>query len=391
MLLFQSILVYGMFALFLWFVASHAKNNQSPQFAFQQNNNILPQYWFCIFLFCLISGIRWDVGVDHVSYVADYIDMCKGQYYERERGFEPAYLLISQAFAQLGVHYIFYMAFLAFLEIYFIVRAFKDEKNIMPYILVLIVMGGYYFSWMNGIRQNIAACAFVWFSQYINEKQIWKYLICVILAYTMHTSALLLIPIYILAYDKHIWNRTWINILIFLSCFIIGQTPTFVSMMNSLGGLLSFMGYDYYSELLNSLTDSTSFRSFNFGPRMLVSLFTYCICILLYRKISIYYNSPKLNLCFKFFFIGVCWNYLFINTLGIFLRPNYYFIIFALPVTAYTIEYLYITKRSIMYTILLIVSLSFNFLSCYADYKEPDKTERRSQLYQFCFDHMDGK
>ena len=120
MLLFQSILVYGMFALFLWFVASHAKNNQSPQFAFQQNNNILPQYWFCIFLFCLISGIRWDVGVDHVSYVADYIDMCKGQYYERERGFEPAYLLISQAFAQLGVHYIFYMAFLAFLEIYFI-------------------------------------------------------------------------------------------------------------------------------------------------------------------------------------------------------------------------------------------------------------------------------
>ena len=391
MLLFQSILVYGLFALVLWSVASNVKSIQSPQSIIQQDNKIPPQYWCCILLFCLVSGLRWDVGVDHISYVEDYIDMCKGQYFGRERGIEPAYLLISQAFAQLGVHYIFYMALLAFLEIYFIVKAFKDEKTIMPYILILIVLGGYYFSWMNGIRQNIAACAFVWFSQYINKKNFWKYLICVILAYTMHTSALLLIPVYLLAYDKHIWNRTWLNISVFILCFIVGQTPTFVSNINSFASLLSFMGYDYYTELLGSLTDSTSFRSFSFGPRMLVSLLTYCICILLYGKVSDYYNSPKVDLCFKLFFIGVCWYYLFINTLGIFLRPNYYFIIFALPITAYTLQYLYRTKRSLMYTILLFLSLSFNFISCYADYNEPDKTERRSQLYQFCFDHMDGK
>lgn len=391
MLLIQSILVYGLFALFLWIIASNAKKTLSPQSVIQYNMHIPQQYWYCIIIFCIVSGIRWDVGVDHISYVADYIDMCNDRYVERERGYEPAYLLISQAFAQLGVHYIFYMAFLAFLEIYFIVKAFKDEKELMPYILVLIVLGGYYFSWMNGIRQNIAACAFVWFSQYINEKKIWKYLVCVILAYTMHTSALLLIPVYILVYDKHVWNRTWINMLIFISCFIIGQTPSFVSIMNSLGGLLSFMGYEYYAELLDTLTDSTSFRSYSFGPRMLVSLLTYLFCIVLYGKASIYFNSPKFNLCFKFFMIGVCWNYLFTNTLGIFLRPNYYFIIFALPVTAYILLYLYRTKRSIMYTMLLIFSLSFNFLSCYADYKEQDKTERRSHLYQFCFEHMDSR
>lgn len=348
-------------------------------------------YWWCIVIFCIISGLRWDVGVDHLSYLDNYIEMCEGRYYARDRGIELGYLAISMFFAKLDIHYIFYMAFLAFLQIYFIVKAYRNERHIMPYVLVLIVLGGYYFSWMNGIRQNIVACAFVYFSRYINQKKLWKYLFCVLLAYTMHSSALLLIPVYILAYDKLTWNRTWLNLLIFFACFVIGQTPTFVSSMTRLGDVLSFVGYDYYSDMLVNLTDASSFRSFNFGPRMLVNLLTYITCILLYGRTSKYFNSSKFNLAFKLFFIGVCWNYLFINTLDIFLRPNFYFIIFALPITAYTLYYLFATGRKIFYSILLVFSLSFNFLSCYSDYNQSDLTLRRSQLYQFCFEHLDGK
>ena len=41
MLLFQSILVYGLFALVLWNVASNVKSIQSPQSIIQQDNNII--------------------------------------------------------------------------------------------------------------------------------------------------------------------------------------------------------------------------------------------------------------------------------------------------------------------------------------------------------------
>ena len=392
MLLLQSILVYSLFAFLLW---TFSKSVSPLHAGYAVNKGgvkgIPKQYWWCIIVFTIVSGIRWDVGVDHTSYVSDYIDMCNGSFVVREWGMELGFLYVSKVFAELGLHYVFYMAFWAFLQIYFVIYAYKENKEVVPYILILIVLGGYYFSWMNGIRQNVVACFFLFFSQYIQKKKLWKYLLCVALGYLIHSSAVILVPIFFLVYDKYVWNRTWVTISIFITCIIIGQTPMFVSQINNLDVLLSFIGYDYYSDLMDKFTDVSNFRSFNIGPRMIVNLVTYFICILCYKQASKYYNSPYFDLVFKLYFIGVCWYCLFVNTLGIFLRPNYYFIIFALPMTAYTLNYLCKMRRSLLYIVLLVTSLSFNYLSCYSDYKETDLTERRSQLYQFCFEHLDGK
>lgn len=93
---------------------------------------------------------------------------------------------------------------------------------------------------------------------------------------------------------------------------------------------------------------------------------------------------------FKLFFIGICGYYLFVNTSDIFLRPMYYFIIFALPFSAYTLCFLKNNRIAIIYLLMILSSMSFNFLSCYAD-SNVAKLDRRSQLYQFCFNHWEGK
>ena len=320
----------------------------------------------------------------------DYLAMQNGSFVERLRGIEPGYLLISQLCAKLGFHYSVYFAVLAFFEIYFVLLAFRNDRKIVPILLVLIVMGGYYFSWMNGIRQNIVACSFVFACKYIVDRK-WKaYFIWVAIAYTMHTSALLLAPFYFLTYDKTIWNKTWVNIGIFIACVVIGMTPTFVDNLTRLGGLLSFMGYDYYSDMMSDITDSSNFRSYSIGPRMIVNICTYVICILLYRKVRLWVNSEKFDFMFKLFFIGICGYYLFVNTSDIFLRPMYYFIIFALPFSAYTLCFLKNNRIAIIYLLMILSSMSFNFLSCYAD-SNVAKLDRRSQLYQFCFNHWEGK
>lgn len=386
----QSIIVYSLFAWLMYYNAKLAIYD-NPQIVLEPRPWRLPRhYWVCIFIFILVSGMRWDVGVDYLSYLEDYLAMLNGSFVERVRGIEPGYLLVSQLCAKLGFHYSVYFAVLAFFEIYFVLLAFRNDRKIVPILLVLIVMGGYYFSWMNGIRQNIVACSFVFACKYIVDRN-WKaYFIWVAIAYTMHTSALFLAPFYFLICDKTIWNKTWVNIGIFIVCVVIGMTPTFVDNLTRLGGLLSFIGYDYYSDMMSDITDSSNFRSYSIGPRMIVNICTYVICILLYRKVRLWVNSEKFDFMFKLFFIGTCGYYLFVNTSGIFLRPMYYFQIFALPLTAYTLCYLKMNRKNIIYLLLIIFSLSYNFLSCYAD-SDAQKEDQRSQLYQFCFNHWEGK
>ena len=390
MLLVQSIIVYTLFAWLMFFNAKLAIYDKPHTIPNSSSWRLTSHYWICIFIFILVSGIRWDVGVDQLSYLGSYLEMKNGSFVERSRGIEPGYLLISQCCAKLVLHYSVYFAILAFLDIYFVILAFRNERKIVPIMLVLIVMGGYYFTWMNGIRQNIVACSFIFACKYIIDRN-WKaYFIWVAIAYTMHTSALLLIPFYFLAYEKTIWNKTWLNVALFIVCVVIGMSPTFVNNLNNLGGFLSFIGYDYYSDMMSDITDSANFRSFNIGPRMIVNICTYIICVLLYPKVRLWVASEKFDLMFKFYLIGICGYYLFVNTMGIFLRPMYYFIIFALPITAFTLCYLKKNKKLIIYLLLILSSMSFNFLSCYADSNAKEE-DRRSQLYQFCFDHWDGK
>lgn len=385
----QSIIVYTLFAWLMFFNAKLAIYERPKIITGTKPWRLPCHYCVCVFIFILVSGIRWDVGVDYMSYLEDYLAMQNGSFVERVRGIEPGYLFISQLCAKLGFHYSVYFAVLAFFEIYFVLLAFRNDRKIVPILLVLVVMGGYYFSWMNGIRQNIVACSFVFACKYIVDRN-WKaYFIWVAIAYTMHTSALLLIPFYFLIFDKTIWNKTWVNIGLFIACVVIGMTPTFVDNLTRLEGLLSFIGYDYYSDMMSDITDSSNFRSYNIGPRMIVNICTYITCILLYGKVRLWVNSEKFDFMFKLFFIGICGYYLFVNTSGLFLRPMYYFQIFALPLTAYTLCYFKMKRKNIMYLSLIIISLSFTFLSCYADSKAKLE-DRRSQLYQFCFNHWNG-
>ena len=273
----------------------------------------------------------------------------------------------------------------ASLQIYFILLAFKQRQYLLPTMLVVLIMGGYYFSMMNGIRQQLVACSFIWATKYILEKKKVHYLIWVAVAYLMHHSVLLLVPIFLLAYDKTKWTNTKLNISIFIFCILIGNVPFWINKVLVFSNLLSWMGYDNY---LENLTDSDTFRSFNFGPRMIVVLATYIFCIINYNKVSLYFKDRAFDLYFKLFMIGCCGYYLFINTTLVFLRPIEYFTIFALPVCTYTLMYLK-RKNALYFYLMVFCAMAFTFLSCYADYNVAEE-DRRMQLFQFCFDHWDG-
>ena len=384
MLLVQSFIVYTVFALLLFFFSKiAAKQHASKRGVFS-----LPiGFWLCIFIFTLISAIRWDVGVDYLGYYETYCDALAGLDWQRNRGFERGFSLVVNAFASMGIHPTIFFAFFAFFQVFFVVLAMRKDVDVMPFMLLVLVLNSFYLTWMNGIRQMLVACAFVWFSQYIQKKEILPYLLFIAVSFTFHRSSIILLPVFLLCFDRSIWGKTWLNIGLVLICLILGNNPIWISSFEQVGDLLSFIGYDYYEEQLDQLLDPESFRQFTFGPRKIVLLVSFIISISLYPKYRVYFRDTNIDLFFKLFLIGICGAYLFENTLVVFKRPVRYFDIFALPIFGYTLYYLHkYSKNRILFFIMLISCISFLYLQCIAEYNTPELF-RKSTLFQFYFNN----
>lgn len=381
----QSFIVYSLFAIILFIIARNVTENQVLAVESRGRFSMPSNYWWCVFVFALIAGMRYDVGVDHLSYLSDYLDALNGNFQARDRGYEEAYMFITIMFGKLGIHPTLYFGFLAALQIGMVLLAFRSERFMVPWMLMFIVLGGPFFTWMNGIRQMTAAAIIVFSAQFIQEKKLIPFIISIAVAYLWHHSAIILLPLFLLGFDKSKWTSTKLNFIIFGACFIVGMTPTWVSHLSDLGNMLSYLGYDMYAERIESLTDGSEFRSFDFGPRMICMLSTYIIVIMVYPRVREYFNNDKVDFIYKLFMIAVCSYYLFVNTSMYFLRPVLYFTIFIAPAVGYTLAYL-CGKRKILLIVLLVLSMSYTYLSCMSDASKPI-TQRGSYLYEFYFDH----
>ena len=80
-------------------------------------------------IFAIVFGARYDTGVDHLAYLEGYQYLLKG--YERE-DMERGFYIIVRLFAGFNLHFFFYFAFLAFLQIFFFYYAFRNEQQLYP-------------------------------------------------------------------------------------------------------------------------------------------------------------------------------------------------------------------------------------------------------------------
>ena len=336
-------------------------------------------------VFCAISGLRWDVGVDHLGYLNSYEKALNGFPWYRDRGgLEEGYIITTELFASLRVHPTIYFAFLAGAQLFFILLAVKKEREILPYLLVLLILGGYFFTWMNGIRQMIAACILVYSAKYIVNRNIIKYVLFLTLAYFWHHSAIILILLFLLTFDKTIWTNKYLNIIILIFCIVLGLQPSWLNIMTSIEGLLITMGYSHYADNIESIADASSSTAFSYGPRMILNIITYLLIIWFYPKVRLKFSTSNIDIYYKIFFIGTCLYFLFANTNLLFLRPIMYLTIFALPMTAFTLVFLSknSAKNRLSFIVLFVASLSFTYISCISDSRLP-VLQRKSYLYQF--------
>lgn len=101
------------------------------------------------------------------------------------------------------------------------------------------------FTWMmNGIRQFTAVCLILYFFEYVINKKTIKVLIIILLAATIHTTAILWIPVYFIVHFKPWSKEIWICV--FLTLVVV-------------------FGIDYFTDLLDSTAEGTSYEGIGTG------------------------------------------------------------------------------------------------------------------------------
>nr|WP_299201338.1 EpsG family protein [uncultured Brumimicrobium sp.] len=355
----------------------------------RQKNNLLlnkkTPFWtwevaLALLVFAFVAGVRWNVGVDHQHYLANYLNYQFGGegIFDKEIGFE----YITQLMARNNVHFSIYFGFLAFLQLFFIYRAFKDQRYLYPFLGIVILFGPEFLSWMNGIRQMLAATMFVFAIQFIQKRQLWKYVGTIVLASLFHTSAIVLLVFYFIPQKDYFKHRT-LTIGLVIASFLLGNMSFWVEYLTQFSYLLGYLGYDWYSENIELLIDNEEIR--NIGPRRLSMILTPLLVI---------WYSPKLKSTFKntnflpYYNIGI-FGFLLYNVFANmnhgFIRPITYLTIFIVPITAYLLVYLrrHLSRMYVMFIITLFIALSYTPLSIIADYGKGNLDFSNYQFYWY--------
>ena len=377
----ESLLVYTITAFILYRLAL-------ANICLSTNSKFWTQSMICsVIVFAFIAGARYNVGVDFVGYLNTYSELVNGEDMYRD-DMEWGFMFLSNLLAGLHFHSFFYFALWATMQIAFIYYAFKDSRYLIPYLAFCIMLGPYFLDWMNGIRQNIVICGFVFASRFIKEQKFKKYLLFIGIAYLFHHSVVLLLPFYLIGRKYIVLEKKITNILILLFCIIVGSTPSWISAFSFISHYFELLGMDRYGGVFNSMIDGTlEFQTFDWGPTKLAVLALEMLIIYTYPKMRRYFLNTNIDLYFTLFYIGICWYYLVQNTTLQMVRPTMYFTIFRLPLTCFLLYYASSIIRSKgLFNMTCILCFSYIFITIYKGYSNPIGSYK-TVLYHFFFEY----
>lgn len=338
------------------------------------------EFIFPLILFAVVFGMRYDVGTDHFAYLFGYLSKV---YISKN---EPLFDLLSEIGWALNLHYTVYFGVIAFIQICFFFYAFKEERYLFPFLAFFLFTNGLLGFWMNGLRQALAMCIWIFSIQYIEKNKPLRYIFWGIVAILFHKSAIILLVFYpILKNGKDYFKNILIQIALLFCAFIIKFL--FFDFFMYLDPLI-----DFYTTLLGSeMYESYSMENLlvRFSENQgtgLAYLFKIALNIFIVinsKKIKKFYDSKWFLIVYFFFFIGLLTIYMFpIGAIAL-TRPFRYFYAFETIMYAYFAYYLYKSKSNrhnkMLFCGFVIVFLGIFYLS------HITSNENSHLWYQFYF------
>lgn len=384
----QSICVYGFMTIsFFLLLQTATKKIHNGQIS----TYIIPlfplRFSLAILIFAFFAGVRWDVGIDHLTYLSEYLSLQQNGFTRRE-DFEPAYIALQQLLVSLHAPFYIYFGIVAALQIILASAFLKNERYLLPFFWFLVMTDGIFFSWMNIMRQTLAGAGMLCLLSASLEKRRWLYF-CTGMFFLsfIHKSAIIIMPLCLLFFlklEKLTISRTIQYILLF-AAIIISTMNVWRDMIAMVDSIFQFIGYD---ERFNTAQlENLEVRNMNFGGRQILSLLLNLIIIAyspLLRKI---YPNKKFGLAYILFIVFYVTHYLFMSNMT-FSRIANQFLPFRAVIMAYLLYYLFHirrTKNNILIGLLIISICCIQLLaSIYLDEGHHTDCIR----YMFFWDHF---
>lgn len=359
-----SLLVYSLTGAALFFLGWHV-NKREQRIKLEGGGNLPFYSWeilLSLFLFAAVAGARYHTGFDHAMYLDQYQHMQQTGDFSRHN-FEYGFQWISKIFALGHIHYFFYFAFWALLQIGFLYFGLRNHKHLLCWVGLGIMCGTFFLGWMNSVRQSVVVCLFVALVPLIKERKYIPYFLIVIIAALIHKSALLMMPLFFMSFikiDKAEPNK-WLMVGILAFFVLLGLKPFWIDYFANYQWFLDLTGYQNYGNL-DDPNVAGKFRTLSWGPSRISVLLSNVLIILFYSKMKSYFKEDRLLPYFFWLsFVGMCLSNLLMNTSHFILRPIEYFTIFYLILGSYLMVYL-IRNKKILLSIVLSLLLYTHFI-----------------------------
>lgn len=376
----ESFVVYTSLLIFLPLLGHTAK-----QLYLKHDPRRLYNYWaflFCvILLFSIVFGARYEVGVDYLNYKRIYEIIQSGT--STTDIIEPGFYLICKFIGTTGLHYFFFFFFFCCLQISFIVLAFKNKPDLLPWILI-ILLSTQFMVMMTLVRQMTFVCCFIWLVSRINTMSFLKYGIIVALCtFFLHKSAILVLPLYpFIKSKKNICGTYLFQNVVFIICVYLGYSHFILDKFEDFSAIASVLGYSQY-EGFNVF--EALFMDPNWGPRTFIRVALVFVTIFFSKKVRTYFPTVTFTQFYNLFFWGVCAEIVLYgtNVIARVFLPLYYM---KLIIYAYTLYYLTSNFRKSYKNIFMwccyVALLLMDYFSVFYEATLPDNTSAFKFFWQ---------
>ena len=159
-------------------------------------------------IFLLLAGasaLRIYTGNDYQTYISHFHDIYRGNYVVTERGFNLVVTAVYRFFRE--EYYLVIFGIFAFLTVGVFLKALYDQSVEFPMSFFLFMALGAYFQTYNTVRYYFALAIVLYSMRYILRKQYIRFLAVILIASLFHKTALIVIPLYLLAAVRWKWQH----------------------------------------------------------------------------------------------------------------------------------------------------------------------------------------
>jgi len=159
---------------------------------------------------------------------------------------EPGFLYYQEAIRLIGTHPQVFLFISSLLTISLILYTTYKYVDGSIYAIFLFVTIGFYVTSMNGLRQCLVAAVLFWATKYIIKGKFFRYALIVLIMMSIHSSAIVMIPIYFIVRTK-----AWSGRIIFFSISFIFGIAFFLPLSGFFTNIISSTQYGNYVDVFS--------------------------------------------------------------------------------------------------------------------------------------------